>query len=118
MRVGRNSEVVLGHWIGSQAGLDVGVESLGVHDNARTEGRGELLFGEDRTTVLGVYSTVGVISLFGVDVPSSSQCVGFRAEPTGLEPNSQIELSKVFGPSRLSASEEFRGRNTPGSCGR
>ena len=75
-----------------------------------SEGHGELLFGKDRTTVLRIYSTVGVISLFRVDVPSSSQCVGFRAEPTGSEPNSQIELSKVFGPSRLSASEEFRGR--------
>ena len=75
-----------------------------------SEGRGELLFGKDRTTVLRIYSTVGVISLFGVDVPSSSQCVGFRTKPTGSEPNSQIELSKVFGPSRLSASEEFRSR--------
>ena len=120
MRVGCDSKVVLGHRIGSQVGSDVGVESLSVHDNARTEcwnigrssseRRGELLFSKDRTTVLRIYSTVGVISLFGVDVPSSSQCVGFRAEPTGSEPNSQIELSEVFGPSRLSASEEFRGR--------
>ena len=114
MRIGRDSEVVLGHRVGSQAGSDVGVELLGVHDNARTEcqniGRssserhGELLFGEDRTTVLWVYNTVGVISLFRVDVPSSSQCIRFHAEPTGSEPNSQIELSEVFGPSRLSAS--------------
>ena len=119
MRVGRDSEVVLGHRVGSQAGSDVGVESLGVHDNARTEcrnigrssseRRGELLLGKDRATVLRIYSTIGVISLFRVDVPLSSQCVRFRAEPTGSEPNSQIELSKVFGPSRLSASQEFRG---------
>ena len=120
MRVGCDSEVVLGHWVGSQAGLDVGVESLGVHDNARaecrnigrssSEGRGELFFGKDRTTVLQIYSTIGVISLFRVDVPLSSQCIRFHAEPTGSEPNSQIELSKIFGPSRLSASQEFRGR--------
>ena len=120
MRIGRDSEVVLSHQIGCQAGSDVGVESLGVHDNARTEcrnigrssseRRGELLFGKDRTTVLWIYSTVGVISLFRVDVSSSSQCVGFHAEPTRSEPNSQIELSKVFGPSHLSASQEFRGR--------
>ena len=69
-----------------------------------------MLFSKDRTTVLRIYSTIGVISLFRVDVPSSSQCVRFRAELTGSEPNSQIELSKVFGPSRLSASEEFCGR--------
>ena len=85
MRVGRDSEVVLGHQVGCQASSDVGMESLGIHDNARTEcrnigrssseGRGELLFGKDRTTVLQIYSTVGVISLFRVDVPSSSPIV-------------------------------------------
>ena len=95
-------------------------ELLGVHDNARTEcrnigrssseGRSELLFSKDRTTVLRIYSTIGVISLFRVDVPLSSQCVWLRAKPTRSELNSQIELSKVFGPSRLSASQEFRGR--------
>ena len=114
MRIRRDSKVILGHQVSSQAGSEVRMESLGVHDNASTEcqniGRssseehGELLFSKDKMTVLRIYSTVGVISLFGVDVPSSSQCVGFRAEPTGLELNSQIELSKVFGPSRLLAS--------------
>ena len=57
-----------------------------------------------------IYSTIGVISLFRVDVPSSSQCVRLRTKPTGSEPNSQIELSKVFGPSCLLASQEFRGQ--------
>ena len=118
MRIGRDSEVVLGHWVGCQASSDVRMEALGIHDNACTEcqniggcsseGHGELLFGKDRMTVLWI--SIGVISLFRVDVPLSSQCVRFCAEPTGSELNSQIELSEVFGPSRLSASEEFRGR--------
>ena len=120
MCVGRGSEVVLGNRVGRQAGLDVGMELLGIHDDARvecqnigrssSERRGELLLGKDRMTVLRVYSTIGVISLFKVDIPSSSQWVGFCAKPTRSEPNSQIELSKVFGPSRLSVSKEFRSR--------
>ena len=102
MRVGCGSKVQLGNQIGCQTGLNIGVESLGIHNNACVEcqniGRGssersnELFFRKDRMTVLWVYSTIGVISLFKVDVPSSSQCVGFSTEFTGSKPNNQIKL--------------------------
>ena len=94
--------MVLGNRISCQTGSDVRMESLGIHDDACAEcqniGRGslercgELLLGKDRTTVLWVYSTIGVISFFKVDVPSSSQSVGFSTEFTGSEPNDQIKL--------------------------
>ena len=100
--MGRGSEVVLGNWVSRQTGSDVGMESLGIHDDARVkcrnvggsslERRGELLLSKDRTTVLWIYRTIGVISLFKVDVPLSSQSVGFSTEFTGSKPNDQIKL--------------------------
>ena len=78
------------------------MELLGIHDDTRVEcwnigsgslkGSNELFFGKDWATVLRVYSTIGVISLFKVDVPSSSQSVRFSTKFTGSEPNVQIEL--------------------------
>ena len=78
------------------------MELLGIHDDACTEcwnigrrsseGSNELFLGKDWMTVLWVYSTVGFISLFKVDVPSSSQSIGFSTEFTGSEANDQIEL--------------------------
>ena len=57
-----------------------------------SEGSNELFLGKDWATVLWIYSTVGVISLFKVDVPLSSQCIRFSTEFTGSEANDQIEL--------------------------
>ena len=78
------------------------MELLSIHDDAHVEcwnigrrsleGSNELFLGKDWTTVLRVYSTVGFISLFKVDVPSSSQSIGFSTEFTRLELNDQIEL--------------------------
>ena len=82
------------------------MELLGIHDDAcaecrnigrrSLEGSNELFFSKDWMTVLQVYSTIGFISLFKVDVPSSSQCVRFSTKFTGSEPNEQIKLLSGF----------------------
>src|SRR5882672_7695963 len=69
--------------------------------------RCQLLGSEYRAVVLWIDSGIVAIPLFKVDVPSSSQCVGFSAEFSGSKPNDQVERGKVFRPSCLPTCENF-----------
>ena len=51
---------------------------------------------EHQAKILWVDSGKALIPLFGVDVPSSSQGVGFSTEFPGSEMNDQIELTEVL----------------------
>ena len=56
----------------------------------------ELLGREYQAKVLRVDAGEALIPFFGVDVPASSERVGFRAEFTGAEANDEVELGEVF----------------------
>ena len=57
---------------------------------------GELFGCEHQTKILWVDSGEALIPLFGVDIPSSSQGIGFSTEFPGSETNDQIELTEVL----------------------
>ena len=54
--------------------------------------------------------SVGTIPLFRVDVPTSSQRVGFRSQLSRSETNDHVELRKELRPAGLSTSEHLRSR--------
>src|SRR5467141_1371086 len=86
---------------------DVGMEPFSIHDERSAEGRCQLLGSEYRAVVLRINSGIVAIPLSKVDVPLSSQCVGFGTEFPGSKPNDQVERGKVFGPSCLPTCEDF-----------
>ena len=51
----------------------------------------------------------GIVAIphFKVDVPSSSEGIGFGSELPRMETNDEVESGKVFGPSCLSTCEDF-----------
>ena len=51
---------------------------------------------EHQAKILWVDSGEALIPLFGVDVPSSSQGIGFSTEFPGSEMNDQIELTGIL----------------------
>ena len=57
--------------------------------------------------VLWINTGIVAIPLFKVDVPSSSECIGFGSELSGVETNDEVESGKVFGPSCLLMCEDF-----------
>ena len=57
---------------------------------------GELFRREHQVKILWVDSGEALIPLFGVDVPSSSQGVGFSTKFPWSEMNDQIELTEVL----------------------
>ena len=93
------------------------MELLDVHDvyttedrsceRGSSEGRGELFGGENGFVVLRIYGGVATTSLFKVDVPTSSQGIGFGTEFPRSEADDEVELGEVFGPSGLSSGEEL-----------
>src|ERR1700731_999473 len=56
--------------------------------------------------VLRIDAGVVAIPLFGIDVPTSSQCIGFHSEPTGAESDHQIELGQELRPPGLMPGEQ------------
>ena len=46
------------------------------------------------------------IPLFGIDVPTSSQCIGFHSKLTGVESDHKIELGKELQPPVLMLGEQ------------
>jgi hypothetical protein len=99
-------------------GLDVAVKLIDVHndgsseDNILEEGSvercGELIVGENRAKIMRVNAGESRIPLFRVDVPSSSQCIGFTPEPTRTEPDNHIEMAKIFRPPYLPTGKGLR----------
>lgn len=118
--LGYDSGEVLGNSrIGGECGYDVTLDGLYVDQRAHLEnqgnkegcleGRCELLLSEDWAKVLRIDLGIVLIPLFGVDVPASSQCIWYRSEPSGMEPDNHIELAQKFGPANLSPSQNLCG---------
>ena len=59
------------------------------------------------TEVAWINSSIVAISPFRVDVPSSSQRVGFGAQSPRTETDNKIELGKVFRPMGLSLGKDL-----------
>jgi hypothetical protein len=96
------------------------VELFNIHDEcsskdgfghrSSTNRRSELDFSEYRSEVMWICLGVAAIPLFWVDVPTASKGIGLGSESSGTESDDKVKLGKVFGPSDLSASKEFRSR--------
>ena len=71
------------------------------------EGQCQLLRSEYWVVVLWIDTGIVAIPLFKIDVPSSSECVGFGSEFSRTETDYQVESRKVFGPSCLLMHEDF-----------
>lgn len=59
---------------------------------------------------MGIQLSVVLIPLFWVDIPSSSQHIGFSPELTRSEPDNHVEVAQIFRPSDLASRQHFRGR--------
>ena len=66
-----------------------------------------MLGSEYWAVVLWIDSGIVTIPLFKVDVPSSSQCIGFGAKFSRAEMDDEVESREVFGPMCLSTHEDF-----------
>ena len=66
-----------------------------------------MLGSEYRAKVLRVGSGIVAIPLFKIDVPLSSQCVGFGPELPRMEANDEVEPGKVFRPPCLTMREDL-----------
>jgi hypothetical protein len=64
-----------------------------------------LFLGEDGSEVAWVCQGEVTISPFVVDVPTSSESIGFCAQFSGSESNDHVELGKEFRPSSLTPSK-------------
>jgi len=53
---------------------------------------------------------VASISLFRIDIPSSSESVQFGAKTTRVEPNDKVELEEILGPPHLLLGQYLRSR--------
>ena len=57
--------------------------------------------------VLWIDTGIVAIPLFKIDVPLSSECIGFGSEFSRMETDYKVETGKVFRPSCLSTCEDF-----------
>ena len=64
---------------------------------------------EHWTEIAQIDGSIVAISPFRVDVPSSSQRVGFSAQLTRMEADNEVELRKILRPMGLSAGKNFCG---------
>ena len=85
-----------------KCGTNVRMEGFEVHDCGCLEYRSveygcleggcKLLVSEHWSKIVRVNSCITPFPLFRVDVPSSSQCVRFGSELSGMEMNHEVEL--------------------------
>jgi len=66
-----------------------------------------LLGSEYQAVVLWVDAGIVTIPLFKIDIPSSSECVGFGSKFSGMEMDNEIESGKIFRPTCLLTLEDF-----------
>ena len=60
-----------------------------------------MFLNENGLEVVRVNCGIASISLFRIDIPSSSESIQFSAKTTRVEPDDKIELGEVFGPLHL-----------------
>jgi len=66
-----------------------------------------LLGSEYQVVVLWIDAGIVAIPLFKIDVPLSSECVGFGSEFSRMETDYKVESRKVFRPMCLLMHEDF-----------
>ena len=66
-----------------------------------------MLVSEYWVVVLQVDTGIVTIPLFNIDIPSSSECIRFGSNFSGMETDYDVETRKVFGPWCLSTCEDF-----------
>ena len=70
----------------------------------------KLFLSEDRLEVVRVDCGIASISLFRIDIPSSSKSIQFGAKMTRVEPNDKVELGEVLRPLHLSLGQYLGSR--------
>ena len=65
---------------------------------------------EHGSEVSQIYAGIIASPLFRIDIPLSSKSVRFGTEASGTKLDNEVELAEEFGPSDLSACEQFSGR--------
>ena len=93
---------VVGDGVSGLSRFDVGVELLDVHDGDSLEewdvergcskGQCQLLISKNWMEIVDIYGGIVAASLLRVDVPSSSQSIGFGSELAGAETDDKVEL--------------------------
>ena len=93
---------VVGDQVGGLGRFDVGVKLLNVHDGDSSEdgdiergfskGRCQLFVSKNWMEIMWVYGGIVAASLLRVDVPSSSQSIGFGSELARAETDDEVEL--------------------------
>ena len=83
-------------------GFDVGVKLLDVHDGDSSEdgdvergclkGRCQLFISKNWTEIVWIYGGIVAASLLRVDVPLSSQSIGFGSESARVKMDDEVEL--------------------------
>ena len=54
-----------------------------------------------------IYAGIIASPLFRISVPSSSKCIGFGPETSGMETDDEVELAEEFRPLDLLMGEQF-----------
>src|SRR5882672_3694282 len=93
------------------------MEPFSIHDERSTkgwdgqgsslEGQCQFLRSEYWAEVLWIDTGIVAIPLFKIDIPSSSECVGFGSELSGMETDDEVEARKIFRPLCLSTHEDL-----------
>ena len=79
-----------------------------VSDEVHGDGRDEAS-SRNCMEIVRIYRGIVAASLLRVDIPSSSQSIGFGSESAGVETDDEVELQQIFGTTDLLSSEEFGG---------
>ena len=66
-----------------------------------------MLRSEYQLVILWIDAGIVTIPLFKIDIPLSSECVGFGSNFSGTEMDDEIESGKIFGPTCLFVHEDF-----------
>jgi len=76
-------------------------------ENGCPKGGHELFLGEHGSEVVWVDLSVVPIPLFWVDVPASSEGIGFSSEASRAEADGEVELGEVLRPAGLTAGQDL-----------
>ena len=59
--------------------------------------------------VVWINASVVHIPFFGIDIPASSQCIGFTSKSSWMEMDDHVELAQELRPTGLLPGQEFGG---------
>jgi len=76
-------------------------------ENGCPKGGHELFLGEHGSEVVWVDPSIVPIPLFWVDIPASSEGIGFSSEASRVEADGKVELGEVLQPVGLMASQDL-----------